>query len=176
MTQIRKYNLGEIASKLGLELIGDNLCQIYGIGTLLNAVSGELSFLSNPSYRSHLEKTKASAVIIEERYAKFCPTNALISENPYLSFADATHLFKPSFNRFWVHFYQVVLSSIYFRNFIRLDFSKKIYRGMRMKHLGHLTLSERENKVFDQLWLQIQMVGYRKAYRENFLKWLDKDV
>ena len=58
----------------------------------------------------------------------------------------------------------------------QVDFSKKIYREMRMKHLGHLTLSERENKVFDQLWLQIQMVGYRKAYRENFLKWLDKDV
>ena len=99
MTQIIKYNLSEIASKLGLELIGDNLCQISGIGTLRNAVSGELSFLSNPSYRSQLEKTKASAVIIEERYAKFCPTNALISKNPYLSFADATHLFKPNFNR-----------------------------------------------------------------------------
>ena len=67
MTQISKYNLSEIASKLGLELIGDNLCQISGIGTLRNAVSGELSFLSNPSYRSQLEKTKASAVIIEER-------------------------------------------------------------------------------------------------------------
>ena len=99
MTQIRKYNLGKIASKLGLELIGDSLCQISGIGTLLNAVSGELSFLSNPSYRSQVEKTKASAVIIEKRYAKFCPTNALISANPYLSFAEATHLFKPSFNR-----------------------------------------------------------------------------
>ena len=73
MTQIRKYNLGEIASKLGLELIGDNFCQISGIGTLLNAVSGELSFLSNPSYTSQVAKTKASAVIIEERYAKFCP-------------------------------------------------------------------------------------------------------
>ena len=92
-TQIRKYNLGEIASKLGLELIGDNFCQISGIGTLLNAVSGELSFLSNPSYTSQVAKTKASAVIIEERYAKFCPTNALISANPYLSFAGATHLF-----------------------------------------------------------------------------------
>ena len=99
MTQISKYNLGEIASKLGLELIGDNLCQISGIGTLLNAVSGELSFLSNSAYRGQLEKTKASAVILEEKYAKFCPTNALISKNPYLSFADATNLFKPNFNK-----------------------------------------------------------------------------
>ena len=114
MTQISIYNLGEIASKLGLELIGDNLCQISGIGTLLNAVSGELSFLSNPSYRSQLNKTKASAVIVEERYAKFCPTNALISENPYLSFADATHLFKPSFNRYiGIHESAVIAESAY---------------------------------------------------------------
>ena len=95
MAQINRYNLGEIASRLGLELIGDNLCQISGIGTLLNAVAGELSFLSNPSYRGQLEKTEASAVILEEKYAKFSPTNVLISKNPYLSFADATNLFKP---------------------------------------------------------------------------------
>ena len=98
MTHTKKYNLGEIASKLGLELVGDNLCQISGIGTLLNAVSGELSFLSNPTYRDQLEKTKASAVIVEEKYAEFCPTNVLVSKNPYLSFADATNLFKPNFN------------------------------------------------------------------------------
>ena len=99
MTHTKKYNLGEIASKLGLELVGDNLCQISGIGTLLNAVSGELSFLSNPTYRDQLEKTKASAVIVEEKYAEFCPTNVLVSKNPYLSFADATNLFKPNFNK-----------------------------------------------------------------------------
>ena len=99
MAHISTYKLGEIASKLGLKLVGDNLCQISGIGTLLNAVSGELSFLSNPAYRDQLEKTKASAVIVEEKYAEFCPTNALISNNPYLSFADATNLFKPNFNK-----------------------------------------------------------------------------
>ena len=99
MSHISTYNLGEIASKLGLELVGDNLCQISGIGTLLNAVSGELSFLSNPTYRGQLEKTKASAVIVEEKYAEFCPTNVLVSQNPYLSFANATNLFKPNFNK-----------------------------------------------------------------------------
>ena len=114
MTQIKIYNLGEIASKLGLDLIGDNLCQISGIGTLLNAAAGELSFLSNPSYRGQLNKTKASAVIVEQKYAKFCPTNALISENPYLSFADATHLFKPSFNRYiGIHESAVIAESAY---------------------------------------------------------------
>ena len=99
MTHTKKYNLGEIASKLKLELVGDSLCQISGIGTLLNAVRGELSFLSNSSYRGQLEKTKASAVILEEKYAEFCPTNALISKNPYLSFAGATNLFKPDFSK-----------------------------------------------------------------------------
>ncbi len=99
MTHTKKYNLGEIASKLKLELVGDSLCQISGIGTLLNAVRGELSFLSNSSYRGQLEKTKASAVILEEKYAEFCPTNALISKNPYLSFAGATNLFKPNFSK-----------------------------------------------------------------------------
>ena len=38
-------------------------------------------------------------MIVEEKYAEFCPTNVLVSQNPYLSFANATNLFKPNFNK-----------------------------------------------------------------------------
>ena len=99
MTQNKTYNLGEIASTLGLNLVGDDLCKIDSIGSLNNATPGQLSFLSNPSYIEQLEKTQASAVIIEDRFANSCKTNALISKNPYLSFAQATALFKPILSR-----------------------------------------------------------------------------
>ena len=96
MTQNTIYSLGEIASTLGLELVGDGLCKINSIGSLENAASGQISFLSNRSYISQLRKTQASAVILESKFANACATNALISDNPYVSFAQVTALFKPT--------------------------------------------------------------------------------
>lgn len=67
---------------------------IRGIGTLQSAQPGEISFLSNPSYRRYLSATQASAVILYEKDAADCPTSALISDNPYLAYARvATKLF-----------------------------------------------------------------------------------
>ena len=98
MTQNKIYSLGEIASALGLELVGDDLCKINSIGSLNNATTGQISFLSNPLYIDQLAGTQASAVILENKFSSSCDTNALISENPYLSFAQATALFKPALN------------------------------------------------------------------------------
>lgn len=98
MTHNKSYKLGEIASLLNLQLVGDSQCEIHGLGTLKNATTGQLSFLSNPSYISQLQSCNASAVILEEKFADSCASNALISKSPYVSFAEATALFDDSAN------------------------------------------------------------------------------
>jgi len=93
VTHNKSYTLGEIASLLNLKLVGDEQCVINGIDTLKSASSGQLSFLSNPAYIDQLGACQASAVIIEEKHASACASNALISSSPYVSFAEATALF-----------------------------------------------------------------------------------
>ena len=94
MSQKKSYTLEELATLLDAKLIGDAKCEIYGLGTLSNAKSGQLSFLSNPAYISQLATCQASAVIIDEKFAGSCTTNRLISPEPYLCFAKATSLFN----------------------------------------------------------------------------------
>ena len=50
MVHNKRFTLGEIATLLNLQLVGDGQCIISSLGTLENAVAGQLSFLSNPSY------------------------------------------------------------------------------------------------------------------------------
>ena len=96
MAHNKSYTLGELASHLNLELVGDKNCVIHGLAPLRNSSTGHLSFLSNPSYANQLESCAASAVIIEAKYADVCKTNILISKSPYVSFAEATALFDDS--------------------------------------------------------------------------------
>ena len=93
MVHNKSFTLGEIATLLNLQLVGDEQCIITSLGTLKNAAAGQLSFLSNPSYVSQLKSCNASAVIVEAKYAESCKYNALISKAPYVSFAEATALF-----------------------------------------------------------------------------------
>ena len=46
MAQNKKYTLAEIAATLRLRLIGDDQCEIHGVGSLKSATSGQLSFNS----------------------------------------------------------------------------------------------------------------------------------
>jgi len=92
----KSYTLKELATLLDARLVGDGDCRIESIGTLANAHPGQLSFLSNSAYIDQLSSSKASAIIIEEKFADACNTNKLISPEPYLCFAKATGLFiKP---------------------------------------------------------------------------------
>lgn len=93
MTQKKSYTLKEINSFLGTKLIGDESCEITGLGTLSGAGPGQLSFLSNKSYTEQLASSKASAVILEEEFADRCNANVLISSKPYVSFAQVSSLF-----------------------------------------------------------------------------------
>ncbi len=85
--------LGDIASRLGLELRGDAALEIEGIASLDNATTGELTFLFSSAWRDRLQQTSASAVILREADAAACPTACLISERPRLEWARVAALF-----------------------------------------------------------------------------------
>ena len=84
--------LGELAKKLGGSVQGDDSVEISSLATLQDACAGQIAFLANAKYRQHLESTNASAVILAANQAKFCSTNALILDNPYLGFALVAQL------------------------------------------------------------------------------------
>ena len=88
--------MAELAEVAGRQIIGDGQCEITGLATLQNASSGQLSFLSNPSYADQLKTSQASAILIEEKYLDRCRGNKLVTAKPYVAFAKATQLFDNS--------------------------------------------------------------------------------
>ena len=88
--------LHELASQVGASLHGDGATLITGIGSLTDAVAGEISFLTNKSHRHLLAETAASAVILSADDLERCPTNALVSDNPHLTYAKIAGLLFPS--------------------------------------------------------------------------------
>lgn len=103
--------LKEIAERLGRTLIGDGEIEITGVAGIEEARAGELTFLSNPRYARKLEKTAASAVIIEKEIEKLTPA-FVISDNPYLDFARALEFFyQPPRPRPGIHATAVIAPS-----------------------------------------------------------------
>lgn len=87
------YTLGEIAQRVGAELIGDASQLIEGLASLQNAQSSHLAFLANPRYKSQLLSTQAGAVLLTSDNYEGYAGNALIVKDPYATFAQLTHWF-----------------------------------------------------------------------------------
>ncbi|MCH8500459.1 MAG: UDP-3-O-(3-hydroxymyristoyl)glucosamine N-acyltransferase [Aliidiomarina sp.] len=86
--------LSELAEKIGATVRGDGALEITGLATLANAGLHQVGFLANEKYQSQLKTTKAGAVILRaEHDDETLLANALISENPYLSYAYAAQAF-----------------------------------------------------------------------------------
>lgn len=85
--------LGEIADHLGLECRGDRSRRLTGLADLASAGETQLSFLANPKYKKFLDDSRAGAVILTADMADGVRCDCLISSQPYLSYARATHLF-----------------------------------------------------------------------------------
>ena len=93
--------LKDLISKLSVNIIGvfpENL-EVSGIGSLRAAKNDEISFVASVKYAKQLFETKACAVIMDyESLKSELPQNIkfviLDSKNPYLSFAEATQIFK----------------------------------------------------------------------------------
>ncbi len=87
-------SLREICETIGVEYRGEDR-RIHGINTLGEAGPDELSFFHNEKYRRDLPKTRAAAVLLEERFAGELPEGVipLITDEPYLKLALATAIF-----------------------------------------------------------------------------------
>lgn len=89
----KSYSLAELASHVGGEAKGDENTIIQGVGTLSNAASNDISFLTNPKYKGQLQTTKAAAVILNEKAAADYEATALVHANPHAAFARIAQLF-----------------------------------------------------------------------------------
>ncbi len=90
--------LKEIAASIDVECSKD--LEIENLLSLKDATPASLSFFHDSKYLSQLKETKAGAVILQEKYAKYLPKEsiAIITDNPYRKMAEATKHFayKPS--------------------------------------------------------------------------------
>jgi UDP-3-O-[3-hydroxymyristoyl] glucosamine N-acyltransferase len=87
--------LRELADRLGAELHGDGERSVHRVDTLRRAAGGSLCFFADRKYRAELLETKAAAVIVAERDLDLCPSVALVTDNPYLTYAFAARLLHP---------------------------------------------------------------------------------
>ena len=89
------YRLGELAERIGAELLGDPDIIIDRVAVLDSAGPSDVTFLSNRRYRAYLESTRAGAVIVAPEHADACPVPALVLDNPYLGYARAAAALSP---------------------------------------------------------------------------------
>lgn len=89
------FSLGELAERLGATLRGAADRTVHGLATLEEAGPEHLSFLVNPKYRKYLESTRAGALLLAPADAGAYAGDALLLANPYLAYAQLSHLFDP---------------------------------------------------------------------------------
>ncbi len=90
------FTLREIADAIGAELHGDPACRIVSVAALARAASGQITFLGDSRLSRLLPGTRASAVILTATDQPHCPTNCLVTNNPYVAYVKAAQLLHPA--------------------------------------------------------------------------------
>ena len=83
----RQAGIKELANIVDANIHGDPETYISGIATLQLAGQNDLSFFSNRKYHKFLLNTKAAIVILHSDDLDDCPTNAILTNDPYLAYA-----------------------------------------------------------------------------------------
>jgi UDP-3-O-[3-hydroxymyristoyl] glucosamine N-acyltransferase len=89
--------LGELASKLGLQLSGDPAIEIFAPAPVEAAAAGTVTFVAAPKFAAALSAGAASAAITTAELARGAKCATLISANPYADFARAIGIFFPPY-------------------------------------------------------------------------------
>ncbi len=89
------FTAAALAERFGLALRGDGTTAIDSVATLAGAGPGQLSFLSNPRYRSQLAESAAGIVVVREDDAEGLDRTLLVARDPYVAFAKIAALFDP---------------------------------------------------------------------------------
>lgn len=88
-----KYTLAELAEKFNGTVKGDPNYVISGLASLQTATENDLSFLANVQYKKFLTETKAGAVLLKVDLAEAFTGNAILLDDPYLTYAKVSYLF-----------------------------------------------------------------------------------
>ncbi len=86
--------LGEIATLIEAELIGDASYQISSLSSIDQAQANQLSYVANNKRLDQLLNTQAGAVIINNSLKNACPANALIVKDAPVAFAKLSQYFR----------------------------------------------------------------------------------
>ena len=93
------FTLAQIVAKAECKLADgvDGNIQVSDIAGVDEAKSGDLTWAFIPAVRDDLSKTKATAVITSDKFAKFVPTGVavLLSNDPHRSYGLAAQMFYP---------------------------------------------------------------------------------
>lgn len=84
----KKLTLSELTHGLDVTIKGDPHCEITGVSPIQQSQPGHITFLTNQLYRKYLATTQASAVILSDADSADCSINAVISRNPYFTYAQ----------------------------------------------------------------------------------------
>ena len=87
-----KKRLNELAKYVGGAVIGNGEVEITSVASIEDAQPGDITFIANPKYRSKLNETRASAVIVGSEIAEV-DKPLLRTANPYLAFGQILALY-----------------------------------------------------------------------------------
>jgi len=86
--------LKDIAGRIGARLDpADADAEITGVGPIESAAVGEISFIANIKYVAFVKTTRASALIVDEKFEAPPGKPCLRTKNPHLAYARAMELF-----------------------------------------------------------------------------------
>ena len=91
----KSFSLADLAGQFGGKVLGDGSVRIRQVAPLETAGPGDLSFLTNPKYRSQLAATRAAAVLLPEGSDDATQLPRIVCKNPYASYARIAALINP---------------------------------------------------------------------------------
>ncbi|BAP58402.1 UDP-3-O-(3-hydroxymyristoyl)glucosamine N-acyltransferase [Candidatus Tachikawaea gelatinosa] len=91
MSSIRIYDL---AKKIKAKIYGDRNTLICGISSIRSAKSGHITFFTKNTDKNQLDHCQASAIILDQKYLKFCKKTALVVKNTDLAYVYIANFFK----------------------------------------------------------------------------------
>jgi len=87
--------LEQLGKELGIAVHGDRYHDVLRLAPIESAGPEDLAFVVGQRYSAALKESRAGAVILPESMLADAPGNALISHNPYASYAAATWILYP---------------------------------------------------------------------------------
>lgn len=87
--------LKAIAERFGCEVRGEGSRIVDHVAPLASAGPAAITFLANPKFVAQLPDTRAGAVILKDEHVHECPTSAIVSPNPYATYARVAAWLHP---------------------------------------------------------------------------------